>query len=79
MDLIHVELQMEVKMVGQARFFDLSDRVEALSAAGDPLEKLSAVVIFDVFLWPAGLRTWMLCASPGRKAAIRTILLKNSA
>src|SRR5690606_31967420 len=32
--------------------FDLADRYEALSAAGDPLERLSAVVDFEVFGGP---------------------------
>jgi len=36
-------------MAGQAGFFDLSDRYAALSAAGDPLERLSAVVDFELF------------------------------
>lgn len=36
-------------MAGQPGFFDLSDRYEALSAAGDPLERLAAVVDFAVF------------------------------
>ena len=50
-------------MAGQPGFFDLSDRYEALSAAGDPLERLSAVVDFEVFRGPLiaalrrGLRT----------------------
>lgn len=35
-----------------AGFFDLSDRYEALSAAGDPLERLAAVVDFEVFRGP---------------------------
>ncbi|EHJ58110.1 hypothetical protein NSU_4933 [Novosphingobium pentaromativorans US6-1] len=39
-------------MLGQAGFFDLSDRYEALSAAGDPLERLAAVVDFEVFRGP---------------------------
>lgn len=39
-------------MAGQAGFFDLSDRYEALSAAGDPLERLSKVVDFEVFRSP---------------------------
>lgn len=39
-------------MVGQAGFFDLSDRYAALSAAGDPLERLSAVVDFELFRAP---------------------------
>jgi IS5 family transposase len=39
-------------MVGQSGFFDLSDRYFALSAAGDPLERLAAVVGFEVFRGP---------------------------
>jgi transposase, IS5 family len=39
-------------MVGQAGFFDLSDRYAALSAAGDPLERLAAVVDFEIFRGP---------------------------
>jgi transposase, IS5 family len=36
-------------MVGQPGFFDLDDRYAALSAAGDPLERLLAVVDFELF------------------------------
>lgn len=39
-------------MAGQPGFFDLSDRYEALSAAGDPLERLAGVVDFEVFRGP---------------------------
>lgn len=39
-------------MVGQVGFFDLSDRYGALSAAGDPLERLAAVVDFELFRVP---------------------------
>jgi IS5 family transposase len=39
-------------IAGQPGFFDLSDRYEALSAAGDPLERLTAVVDFEVFPLP---------------------------
>jgi len=42
----------EAVMTGQLGFFDLSDRYEALSAAGDPLERLGAVVDFEVFRGP---------------------------
>lgn len=42
----------EVVMAGQPGFFDLSDRCEALSTAGDPLERLAAVVDFEVFCGP---------------------------
>ena len=36
-------------MVGQSGFFDAEERLKALSAAGDPLERLAAVVDFEVF------------------------------
>ena len=39
-------------MVGQQGFFDLSDRYAAPSAEGDPLERLAAVVDFEVFCGP---------------------------
>lgn len=39
-------------MAGRPSFFDLSDRYEALCAAGDPLERLAAVVDFEVFRGP---------------------------
>lgn len=39
-------------MAGQPGYFDLSDRYEALSAAGDPLERLAGVIDFEVFRAP---------------------------
>src|SRR5262249_5215140 len=36
-------------MAGQPGFFDGEERLKALSAAGDPLERLSLVVDFEVF------------------------------
>ena len=36
-------------MAGQPGFFDADERLEALSVAGDPLERLSRVVEFEVF------------------------------
>lgn len=36
-------------MAGQPGFFDLDERYRALSAAGDPLERLAAVVDFEPF------------------------------
>ena len=36
-------------MVGQPGLFDLDERYAALSAAGDPLERLAAVVDFELF------------------------------
>jgi IS5 family transposase len=42
----------EVAMVGQPGFFDLHERYAALSAAGDPLLRLSELVDFEVFRSP---------------------------
>ena len=39
-------------MVGQAGFWDIEARYVRLSAAGDPLEKLNAVVAWEVFRKP---------------------------
>jgi transposase, IS5 family len=36
-------------MARQAGFFDADERLRALSAAGDPLERLRAVVDFELF------------------------------
>ena len=36
-------------MVGQPGFFDGEERLRALSAAGDPLERLAQVIHFEVF------------------------------
>ena len=36
-------------MAGQPVFFDGDERLRALSAAGDPLERLAAVIDFEVF------------------------------
>ena len=35
--------------MGQLGFFDVDERLAALSAAGDPLERLGAVVDFELF------------------------------
>lgn len=36
-------------MSGQRGFFDLDARYAALSAAGDPLEKLGGLIDFEIF------------------------------
>jgi hypothetical protein len=38
-----------VRMAGQPGFFDQERRYAALSAAGDPLERLALVVDFELF------------------------------
>jgi IS5 family transposase len=42
-------LWQEARMAGQPGFFDLDERYAALSAAGDPLERLAKVVDFELF------------------------------
>jgi hypothetical protein len=44
-------------MAGQRGFFDTDERLQWLSAAGDPLERLSAVVDFEMFRPPAPHRS----------------------
>ena len=39
-------------MAGQPGFFDLAERLRQLSSGGDPLERLSAVVDFEIFRKP---------------------------
>ena len=39
-------------MRGQAGFWDICERYVRLSEAGDPLEQLNAVVLWDVFRKP---------------------------
>ena len=36
-------------MTGQPGFFDAEERLQALSAKGDPLERLAAAVDFELF------------------------------
>jgi hypothetical protein len=38
-----------VAIADQPGFFDVNERYAALSAAGDPLERLAAVVDFEIF------------------------------
>ena len=49
-------------MQGQSGFWDVEDRLKELSAEGDPLEKLSATVDFEMFR-PVLRRRW--AADPG--------------
>jgi hypothetical protein len=63
----------EVMMAGQPGVLDLSDRYEALSAAGDPLERLSAVAGgcgLRGFTWAAGCTTPAQRSRQGRATAI---------
>ena len=61
-------------MAGQAGFFDGDERLKALSAAGDPLERLSRVVDFEAFReYPSGeYRGWARAAAlNGMEQAVR--------
>ena len=42
----------EARMRGQAGFWDVDERYVRLSEAGDPLEKLNALVPWEVFRQP---------------------------
>lgn len=52
-------------MAGEPGFFDLADRYEALSTAGDPLERLAAVVDFEVFRRPLVAAASPQCSRQG--------------
>jgi hypothetical protein len=54
---------MEAYVSEQRGFFDLDERYAALSVAGDPLEKLSALMEFEIFR-PA------LCSDPTAARAV---------
>ena len=55
-------------MGGQAGFWDINERYVRLSEAGDPLEKLNAVVPWEVFRKPLSKA---LKRSDGSKGAAR--------
>ncbi len=42
-------VELEVAMVGQSGFFDLEERLSGLSKKGDDLERLGAVIDFELF------------------------------
>jgi hypothetical protein len=44
-----VSPELEVRMAGQAGFFDLEERPAGLSRKGDDLERLNAVIDFKLF------------------------------
>lgn len=60
-------------MAVQPGFFDLSDRCEALSTAGDPLERLSAVVDFELFRGPLAAALRRGPCNQGDRPAIRVL------
>ena len=54
-------------MVGQPGFFDLSDRLRELSAKGDELERIAALVDFGMFQpsWSGRCRAGMVARAAG--------------
>ena len=57
-------------MSGQRGFFDLDERYAALSAAGDPLQRLTSVIDFEVFR-PVLDAALARSGGEGRSAALR--------
>ena len=58
-------------MAGQPGFFDVDERLKALSAAGDPLERLAPVVDFELFRPELEAALVALGSGEGRPAALR--------
>jgi hypothetical protein len=57
-------------MAGQPGCFDVDERLKELSAKGDSLERLSAVVDFDLFSYGSGARCCALGSGARRPAAV---------
>jgi len=62
-------------MVGQAGFWDIDERYARLSKAGDPLEKLDAVVVWEVFRKPLAKALKRSDGSKGGRPAYDAILM----
>jgi transposase, IS5 family len=62
-------------MLGQAGFFDLSDKYAALRAAGDPLGRLSAVVDFELFRGPLLAALWRGSPAKGGRPPFDPVLM----
>lgn len=62
-------------MARQPGFFDLSYRYEALSAAGYPLERLSAVVNFELFRGLLVAALWRGSCSKGGRPPFDPVLM----
>ncbi len=58
-------------MRGQPGFWDVDERYTRLSEAGDPLEKLNAVVPWEVFRKPLAKALKRSDGSKGRQATLR--------
>jgi hypothetical protein len=56
-------------MAGQPGFFDGEERLKALSASGDPLERLAQVVDFEAFREDLE-KALLLGPGQGREAAL---------
>jgi hypothetical protein len=61
----------------QPGFFDVSDRYEALSAAGDPLERLCAIIDFEVFRGPLVAALRRSAQGKGGRPPLDPVLMFN--
>ena len=58
-------------MAGQPGLFDLDERYAALSSAGDPLERLTMVLDFELFRGELGRGAGPLGPGQGRPPGVR--------
>jgi hypothetical protein len=66
---------MERMMRGQPGFWDLDERYQRLSAAGDPLVKLNAIIPWEVFEKPLAKALKRSDGSKGGRPAYPAILM----
>jgi IS5 family transposase len=62
-------------MRGQAGFWDLDERYQRLSASGDPLEKLNAIITWDVFNKPLAKALKRSDGAKGGRPAYAPVLM----
>jgi transposase, IS5 family len=60
-------------MAGQRSFFDADERLRELSEAGDPLERLLAVVDFEIFRGELSAGTAAVGSAQGRPRSTKTV------
>jgi len=68
-------LTTETVMAGKPGFFELSDRYETPSAAGDPLERLTAVVDFEVSPGTLVAALWRSIRGKGSRPLFDPVLM----
>lgn len=62
-------------MAGQPGFFDLEERLQQLSSGGDPLERLSAVIDFELFRKPLAKALKRSDGAKGGRPPYDTVLM----